>query len=1559
MNSLGVVTRKPKPLSSNVSRYAIANQTTSASRRANSLFLHYLLCISFSALGSSMAEEVIIHSFENLEGVTARPWGPVTVEQAANQDKKFLSHGESSLYMSSATTDKPGKYASLAIMLKEPVDLKNREFLFDAWTKTPESTQALYVRMYDSKGGCAASWSNWSSPFRKRQGTFSITPKLSVGRFIWEPKKITEGARPEAVTRIEFIIGCKDPNTKFDLFLDYLRYRPERKKVVSLTELKEATARIAETSLNETVVVVPGDFPDTVKQKLVRALKAAGSAVQILDAEKELPVGRSAILAGRLDTNPHVAWLYNYGYTPVDVHYPGGDGWLVKTVHDPWATGRNAIVLGGSSLKGVERAIDVFCTRLPKHIRKDGGRVLLKSMWDFELGDEAQRTIGRLMQEPKGDYAATQVKVVRAALVRGVHTGATNYLARYGQYYALTGKPWYAKAFVAVTDLMYEHYLSKPTTYGGPWGMDSDFTVYRVFPGWDVVEECPAITDEERLRVTQILGKWVKEACAPKARSVRGNRRVRFNHQTFPALGLHFAGTYFSKYYHLAEARVWLATAKECFQVQADAFKVYEDCNSYQWLTNYHLFRYAMAARDDTFLKNGNAKRIADYCIHNMDNLGFQVPYGDTGSWQCSSSDLPFLRAAAHVTRDGRYQWALQKKLVKRSSAPWFSFGSGIEATPPEDSVGVFALPVDPMYFETFKGSSHVSYGSAVDKVIMRSGLDEQDDYLLLDGLSGGGHGHYDAQTISRITSRGRIWLADNDYIRSLPKFHNGLQLFRNGQSRKMAISCEFAGVARGEGVQYASTSLRDGADAHWQRHLFHFEGIGFLVIDQARSLNSGERMLHQLWHVVGEVSKTDSGFDVVQTGEKMRLRTLNGLQLKTEVDEHLSGNWSHYPHAEPRVTRLSVIHRASTNIRQKDLREIPMLLHFSSAEDQRAASIEKADDQPGSYRVRAFDREIEVHIGQDEVVVAMEERELRLRQARAASWEQPEETLWKRRLPKKRHRWSSGEMVASTTSTEPLKPIWTHTFRPPEVLVSRNGRQPAFTIKTDTPPLAHNVFRSDEKPQQLEAVFDGVHKTVEGSVQWGDDQVVTLTISFGQKLPVDRVVLRQWFGARSSKGKTFMLSKAGLWASTAGKEQKLGEIADSKDRKSWGSPIPYTFGPLNAEVDALRLELTPRKGSGNYVAEIEVWATTDRLPANYPVSKEPVRDLTLADLDNDGTEEAIVCADDTVHVFRLDGSVLWKWDGGDLLDVLASADLDGDGKPEVLTGGKGRKVHCIDASGKERWSFDVPRYKRPGNVKVLFTTDLESDGKKEVIAGCDNWRFYCLNADGTERWFYESVHRSTSGMAADLDGDGKQEVALGTEYYWWHLANWKGERVWSYSTRTGPRANCLASADLDGDEKQEVIFGGADGNLHVLSGEPDSRSRGKLLWQTNLGDEVRGMQCLDIDGDGRQEILAASDSFYVFCVNGDGSIRWRKEVGDAALCLDVLADEGKSRVAVGCANGSIVVVDKKGEITGQFQASGAVRKVRFTKKGDQHLIVAVTAAGELGVFGLASIAGP
>jgi hypothetical protein len=97
------------------------------------------------------------------------------------------------------------------------------------------------------------------------------------------------------------------------------------------------------------------------------------------------------------------------------------------------------------------------------------------------------------------------------------------------------------------------------------------------------------------LAVTRILYEFASTACAPKAQGVMGNERVRFNHQTFPALGLFYAGEYFTRHYQLAEGALWTQIADACFQMQAKAWKPYEDCNGYQWLTLGHLVRYALA----------------------------------------------------------------------------------------------------------------------------------------------------------------------------------------------------------------------------------------------------------------------------------------------------------------------------------------------------------------------------------------------------------------------------------------------------------------------------------------------------------------------------------------------------------------------------------------------------------------------------------------------------------------------------------------------------------------------------------------------------------------------------------------------------------------------------------------------------------------------------------------------------------------------------------------------------------------------------------------------------
>ena len=94
---------------------------------------------------------------------------------------------------------------------------------------------------------------------------------------------------------------------------------------------------------------------------------------------------------------------------------------------------------------------------------------------------------------------------------------------------------------------------------------------------------------------TRLMGRWLAEAVVPKCAGAARSTRVLFNHQTFPALGALFAGLYLTQHYNIVEGKVWLDIADAAFRRQAGAFKPYEDCNGYQWLTNGHLLTYAMA----------------------------------------------------------------------------------------------------------------------------------------------------------------------------------------------------------------------------------------------------------------------------------------------------------------------------------------------------------------------------------------------------------------------------------------------------------------------------------------------------------------------------------------------------------------------------------------------------------------------------------------------------------------------------------------------------------------------------------------------------------------------------------------------------------------------------------------------------------------------------------------------------------------------------------------------------------------------------------------------------
>ena len=74
---------------------------------------------------------------------------------------------------------------------------------------------------------------------------------------------------------------------------------------------------------------------------------------QLTAAEFE---ANNVILLGHLDNNRWVARLYHNFFVCLDTGFTGRTGYEIRSVHDPFGTGRNDILVGGSFAEGTRRA---------------------------------------------------------------------------------------------------------------------------------------------------------------------------------------------------------------------------------------------------------------------------------------------------------------------------------------------------------------------------------------------------------------------------------------------------------------------------------------------------------------------------------------------------------------------------------------------------------------------------------------------------------------------------------------------------------------------------------------------------------------------------------------------------------------------------------------------------------------------------------------------------------------------------------------------------------------------------------------------------------------------------------------------------------------------------------------------------------------------------------------------------------------------------------------------------------------------------------------------------
>nr|MDO8114776.1 PKD domain-containing protein [Candidatus Sigynarchaeota archaeon] len=257
-------------------------------------------------------------------------------------------------------------------------------------------------------------------------------------------------------------------------------------------------------------------------------------------------------------------------------------------------------------------------------------------------------------------------------------------------------------------------------------------------------------------------------------------------------------------------------------------------------------------------------------------------------------------------------------------------------------------------------------------------------------------------------------------------------------------------------------------------------------------------------------------------------------------------------------------------------------------------------------------------------------------------------------------------------------------------------------------------------------------------------------------------------------------------------------------------------------------------------------------------------------------------------------GDLYWTRQTGDLIvSSPAIADVDADGKPEVIVGSYDSRVYCLNGgTGAIKWSFLT-------GGKIFSTPaidDVDGDGNIEVFIGSYDNKLYCFNGrNGTVRWSYLTSNDVTTGPSiADVDADGRKEVIFGSmNNRVFSLDATTGSMEWNYLTG-GYMFNSPLLVDVNHDGILVVVIGTADCYIYCLSGFD-----GHLVWKHGTGAPVSSTAvCADVDADGELEIIIGSDDKNVYCLSAlDGSVEWNYMLGSYADGLLSIADVNKDGI--------------------------------------------------------------
>ena len=259
------------------------------------------------------------------------------------------------------------------------------------------------------------------------------------------------------------------------------------------------------------------------------------------------------------------------------------------------------------------------------------------------------------------------------------------------------------------------------------------------------------------------------------------------------------------------------------------------------------------------------------------------------------------------------------------------------------------------------------------------------------------------------------------------------------------------------------------------------------------------------------------------------------------------------------------------------------------------------------------------------------------------------------------------------------------------------------------------------------------------------------------------------------------------------------------------------------------------------------------------------------------------------------------------------------------------------------------------GRLASIVTADVNGDGVDEFLILDENGQLALLSADGRQEWSYRSPDLVTAIgtlRTTNTQAPMREIVVAGKEHLL--LIDLNGVELWRLPLESATAPIGIESVDINADGRHEILLLFGSGELQAYNAD------GVRLWQfagqESLSTVVNPkMIVADFDADGRDEIvlgLFTPRRFSELIYLDDGVVQWRQSISRRITGLAKVAfDPSGNSIAVGTNFGQLDIYSPDGELLWFRTVNRPISSLTAIELPDQPGLAVGTESGSVIAF--------